>query len=300
MKLPRRDFLKSSALGISSVLAGYTLKAKAASPATYHDPYETVPLGKTGMKFSRVCIGTGMRGGNRESNQTRAGKEHFETLLRGAYDRGVRTFDLADLYGTHPYVFPALKGIPRKDYFLVSKIWFRPGGIPEKERPDADVVINRFCKELNTDYIDLVLLHCVTSAKWPQELEKQMELMANLKQKGMIRAHGVSCHSLEALEAAATSPWVDSVHTRINPYGMSMDGPTEKVVPILQKIHSAGKGVVGMKIIGEGKLRNDDEKKDASVRYAMKLGCVDILNVGFEQLEEIDDVAARVRKVEKA
>ena len=124
--------------------------------------------------------------------------------------------------------------------------------------------------------------------------------MANLKQKGMIRAHGVSCHSLEALEAAANSPWVDSVHTRINPYGMSMDGPTEKVVPILQKIHSAGKGVVGMKIIGEGKLRNDDEKKDASVRYAMKLGCVDILNVGFEQLEEIDDVAARVRKVEKA
>ena len=241
-----------------------------------------------------------MRGGNRKSNQTRAGKEHFETLLRGAYDRGVRTFDLADLYGTHPYVFPALKGIPRKDYFLVSKIWFRPGGIPEKERPDADAVINRFCKELNTDYIDLVLLHCVTSAKWPQELEKQMELMANLKQKGMIRAHGVSCHSLEALEAAANSPWVDSVHTRINPYGMSMDGPTEKVVPILQKIHSAGKGVIGMKIIGEGKLRNDDEKKDASVRYAMKLGCVDILNVGFEQLEEIDDVAARVRKVEKA
>jgi aryl-alcohol dehydrogenase-like predicted oxidoreductase len=301
MKLPRRDFLKSSALGISGVLAGYTIKAKAASaPATYHDAYETVPLGRTGLKLSRVCIGTGMRGGNRESNQARAGKEHFETLLRGAYDRGVRTFDLADLYGTHPYVFPALKGIPRKDYFLVSKIWFRPGGIPEKERPDADVVINRFCKELNTDYIDLVLLHCVTSAKWPQELEKQMELMANLKQKGMIRAHGVSCHSLEALEAAATSPWVDSVHTRINPYGMSMDGPTEKVVPILQKIHSAGKGVVGMKIIGEGKLRNDDEKKDASVRYAMKLGCVDILNVGFEQLEEIDDVAARVRKVEKA
>src|SRR3954453_22209920 len=124
MKLPRREFLKSSALGISGLLAGYTLKAKAAAPAAtvYHDPYETVPLGKTGMKISRVCIGTGMRGGNRESNQTRAGKEHFENLLRGAYERGVRTFDLADLYGTHPYVFPALKGIPRKDYFLVSKV----------------------------------------------------------------------------------------------------------------------------------------------------------------------------------
>jgi len=300
MKIKRREFLKSSALGLGGVLTGCKLGSAGTPKTTYYDPYEKVALGKTGIKVSRVCIGTGMRGGNRESNQTRMGKEKFETLLRGAYERGVEVYDLADLYGTHPYVFPALKGIPRKDYFVISKIWFRPGGIPDKERPDADVVINRFLKEMNTDYIDLVLLHCVTSAKWPQELEKQMEIMARFKQKGIIRAHGVSCHSIEALEAAANSPWVDSVHTRINPYGMSMDGPNDKVVPVLQKLHAAGKAVVGMKIIGEGRLRNDDEKKDESVRYVMNLGCVDILNVGFEKLEEVDDFAGRVRRVQRA
>jgi aryl-alcohol dehydrogenase-like predicted oxidoreductase len=300
MKIKRREFLKSSALGLGGVLTGCKLGGADTPKTTYYDPYEKVALGKTGIKVSRVCIGTGMRGGNRESNQTRMGKEKFETLLRGAYERGVEVYDLADLYGTHPYVFPALKGIPRKDYFVISKIWFRPGGIPDKERPDADVVINRFLKEMNTDYIDLVLLHCVTSAKWPQELEKQMEIMARFKQKGIIRAHGVSCHSIEALEAAANSPWVDSVHTRINPYGMSMDGPNDKVVPVLQKLHAAGKAVVGMKIIGEGRLRNDDEKKDESVRYVMNLGCVDILNVGFEKLEEVDDFAGRVRRVQRA
>ena len=124
-----------------------------------------------------------------------------------------------------------------------------------------------------------------------------MDILDKYKDKGVIRAHGVSCHTVDALEAAANEPWVDSVHARINPYGMSMDKGHERVPGVLKKIHDAGKGVVGMKIIGEGRLRNDDERKNQSIKYALNLGCVDILNVGFEKLEEIDDLAARVRKV---
>ncbi len=299
MQIQRREFLKRSALGVSTLLAA-PIVAKAALNAPKYDPFETVPLGKSGVNFSRVCMGTGVRGGNRQSNQTRMGKGKFEELLRGAFDRGLRTFDLADLYGTHPFLLPALKGVPRKDFAIISKIWFRPGGIPDKDRPDADVVVNRFLKELGTDYIDLILLHCVESPKWPTELSHQMEILANYKKKGLIRAHGVSCHTVAALEAAANEPWVDSVHARINPFGMSMDNPAEKVPGVLKKIHDAGKGVVGMKIMGEGKLRSDDEKRDESVKYVLDLGCVDILNVGFEKLEEVDDFDARVRKVKKA
>lgn len=299
MQMKRREFIGQSLAGVGGVLLGTKLVAAAEGRIQRFDPYETVRLGQTKLKTSRVCLGTGMRGGNRQSNHTRMGKEKFEALIKGSYERGVRAFDLADMYGTHPYVVAALQGIPRDRYQIITKIWWRPGGIPEPERPDADVIIPRFLKELQTDYIDLVLLHCVESPKWPADLRKQMDLLARFKEKGVIRAHGVSCHSLPALEAAVQEPWVDSVHARINPYGARMDGPAEKVAPVLQQLCKAGKGVVGMKIIGEGTFRSDEEKKNHSIRYVLGLGCVDILNVGCETLAEVDDLAARIKLVEK-
>lgn len=300
MKMQRRKFIQTSALGLSTMFLGGRMTFAAESKPPVFDPYEAVPLGKTGLKMSRFCMGTGMRGGNRQSNHTRMGKQRLEALINGAFDRGVRAFDLADLYGTHPYLVPALKSIPRDKYAVISKIWFRPGGIPEPERPDADVVVARFLKEIGTDYIDLLLLHCVTDADWNSKLRKQMDILAGLKQKGQIRALGVSCHSLEALQSAADEPWVDSVHARINAFGLSMDDKPEKVVPVLKKMREAGKGVVGMKIVGEGRLRGQDEKLNESARFVLGLGCVDILNVGFEKEEEIDDLAARVKKVERS
>ncbi len=296
MRMKRREFFRKSAAGLGGIVIGANL-TRAADKPSFYDPYGSVPLGKSKLTMSRFCLGTGMSGGMRQSNHTRMGKDKLEALIRGAYDRGVRTFDLADLYGTHPYLLPALKGVPRDKITIITKIWWARGGIPEPERPDADIVVSRFLKEIGTDYLDLVLLHCVTSPKWPEELRKHMDTMAKLKEKGIIRAHGVSCHSLTALEAAAAEPWVDSVHARINPYQMTMDDTPEKVAPVLKKIHAAGKGVVGMKIIGEGRLRNDAAKRDGSARYVLGLGCVDILNIGFEKTEEIDDFAERVRKV---
>ena len=298
-QISRREFLKHASAAAGALAVTPTFAFTAETAAGKFDPFETVKFGKTDLNFSRVAMGTGVRGGMRQSNHTRMGGEKCEALMCDAYDRGVRAFDLADLCGTHPFVTSALKKMPRKNFVIITKIWFRPGGIPETERPDADVVIDRFLKEIGTDYLDLVLLHCVESPKWPEELQRQMEIMAKLKQKGVIRAHGVSCHSIAALEAAAREPWVDSVHARINPYGAKMDGPPEKVVPALKKICAAGKGIVGMKLIGEGDFRISDEKRDESVKFALDLGCVKVLNVGFEKVEEIDDFAARVRKVKK-
>lgn len=297
MKMPRRSFIGGSLAGLGAMLVKFAGASETPADTPTFNPYELVPLGKTGLTVSRVGLGTGMNGFNQQSNQTRLGKEKFTALLRGCYDRGVRFFDMADLYGTHSYVLDALRDVPRDELTLCTKLWYRKGGIPipQEERPDADKMIERFLKEIGTDYLDMVLLHCVTEENWPVVYEKQLKLMDDLKKKGVIRAHGVSCHSLAALKTAAAEPWTDSVHARLNPYGESMDGSPEEVLPVLRQLREAGKGVVGMKIIGAGKFRNSDRQRNHSVDYVLNSGGVDMVIVGFESLEETDDFAARVR-----
>lgn len=297
--MKRREFLKTATLGAGALALGRAVAAEPAANGNF-DAFEVVELGHTGLKFPRLMMGTGVRGGMRQCNLTRMGREKASALLRAAFERGIRAFDLADLYGTHGFILPALKGVKRSELCLSSKIWFRPGGIPDQERPDADVVVARFLKEIGTDYLDLVQLHCVTDGDWTEKLQQQETILETLKKKGVIRAHGVSCHSLPALTAAAKTPWTDSVHARINPYGLLMDGTAEQVLPVAKQIKAAGKGLIAMKILGEGKLGASEAKKIASLRYVLTEARADWLLVGFDTAEQIDDLAACVRKVQRA
>lgn len=295
-KITRRQFVvKSMAVGAGTMLLSKTGLASAGQ-APVSEAFKQVGLGKTGIKTTFLGMGTGFSGYNRSSNITRAGVA--ESVIKAAYERGIRFFDCADSYGTHPFTASALKGIPRENYTLGTKMWLSQGGIPEPERPDANVVIDRFRKELNTDYIDLVQIHCMTDPKWTEIHKRQMDILENLKAKGVIKAHGVSVHSLEAMQAALASPWVDVIHVRVNPYGESMDNKDAAVVtPVIEQLHKSGKGVIGMKLIGNGRFRNDPEKIDASLKYVLGLGSVDMIIVGFEKPDQIDDYIARIDKV---
>jgi predicted aldo/keto reductase-like oxidoreductase len=303
MRMKRREFLAGSLAGVGGFLLGSGRVVASEQKPKFFDPYELVPLGKTNIKVSRVGLGTGMRGFLRQSNHTRMGHEKFNTLVRGCYERGVRLFDVADMYGTHPFLAEALKDMRREEYVITSKIWFRRGGLPEPERPNPDVLIERFLRELKTDYIDLILFHCVESANWPDELGEKMNILTQLRKKGIIRAHGLSCHSLPALERCVKESWVDSVHIRINPYAVKMDVRSVEEIPkveaVARAIRSQGKAVIGMKIIGEGEFRNSDEMRNKSVKYALESNCVDAMVVGFEKIEEVDDFASRVRRVSR-
>jgi aryl-alcohol dehydrogenase-like predicted oxidoreductase len=300
-KLTRRQFVTTTlSVGAGTVLLGKAAFELPASPSAIStDPFQIIQLGKTGIKTTLLGMGTGFSGYNRSSNITRAGVA--EPLIRQAYQKGIRFFDCADSYGTHPFAAAALKGIPRENYTLSTKMWVSQGGIPEPERPDADVVVDRFRKELNTDYLDMVQIHCMTDAHWTDQQKKQMDILETLKAKKIIRAHGVSIHSLEALEACVESPWVDVVHVRVNPFGEAMDSKDPSVViPIIEKLHKAGKGVIGMKLIGNGKFRNDSEKIDASLKYVLGLGTVNMIIVGFELPEQIDNYIGRVENTLKS
>jgi aryl-alcohol dehydrogenase-like predicted oxidoreductase len=180
---------------------------------------------------------------------------------------------------------------------LSSKIWVRSGGIPEPERLDADKVVERFRKELNTDYLDLVQIHCMEDGNWTDTQKRQMDIMDNLKSRGIIKAHGVSVHSLEAMSAALRSPWVDVIHVRINPYGIAMDKPDPMdVVEVINQLHTAGKGVIGMKLIGNGKLSNDKDKIEAALKFVLGLGSVNMMIIGFDQIDQIDNYLGLVER----
>jgi aryl-alcohol dehydrogenase-like predicted oxidoreductase len=293
--ISRREFMTTITAGAGTLFLG---NMAGVIPSTSYfkqaDPLQKITLGKTGIKTTLLGMGTGFSGYNRSSNITRNGVA--ESVIRSAYEKGIRYFDCADSYGTHPFTAAALKGFARESYTIGTKMWVNEGGIPEKERPEAAIVIDRFRKELNTDYIDLVQLHCMTNGEWTDQHKKFMDGLETLKAKKIIRAHGVSVHSFDALKIASENQWVDVIHVRINPYGVNMDrkDPNE-VIPVIEKFHKSGKGVIGMKLIGNGSFKNDSDKVDASLKYVLGLGTVDMIIIGFEQPEQIDNYLGRIK-----
>jgi predicted aldo/keto reductase-like oxidoreductase len=295
-QITRREFLTTTLAGAGLATASPSLLCAEGTPTACKGS-DIVPLGRTGIKVSRLAQGTGFNGSARSSAHTRMGRESFDRLLRHSVDSGVRFIDMADLYGTHSYVRDTIKDMPRDKFVLLSKIWPRkeswntPSGGAKEE-------IDRFRKELGTDVIDICLIHCMTNDKWLSEYERIRDGLSELKQKGAVRAVGVSCHDFGALKLAAENPWVDVIFARINNRGggqFSMDGSVEDVSAVLKTARASGKAVVGMKIFGAGKLIQP-EQKDASLKYVFSNQLVDAITVGMLKTSEIDDTMERMAK----
>ncbi|UCG87744.1 MAG: aldo/keto reductase [Gemmatimonadota bacterium] len=292
-KFNRREFVSALSLSTGYVVFGNPLTGLLGRVSS--DPFQLVKLGESGLETTLLGIGMGFRGVQRSSALARQDQDRALAVVQHAYDVGIRFFDTADSYGTHGLMAQVLETIPREKVTIGSKMWTREGGIPEPERPDANIVVDRFREELNTDYIDLVQLHCMVDADWPETEKRQMDILSDLKSKGIIKAHGVSVHTWEAMKAAVESPWVDVLHARINPYGIAMDKPEpEEVVSLIHQAHNSGKGVIGMKLLGAGDYAQDDEKIDNALRFVLGLGSVDMIVIGFEHYEQIDNYAGRV------
>ena len=295
MQIDRRKFIAALAAGTAHLMFAPLFANQTTSFSL--DPLQKIRLGKSGIETTLLGMGTGVHGGNRTSFLTRQDQLKSISTIVHAYNRGIRFFDLADTYGTHGLMKEALPEMNRDELTLISKIWTRGGGIPEQERPDADVVVDRFRKELNTDMIDLIQLHCMVDGQWTDSEKKQMDILENLKAKGIIRAHGTSVHSLEAMQHAAETDWVDVLHARINPYGIAMDRKDpQEVIDVLKQLHQSGKGIIGMKLIGDGQYKDDDEKINHSLKFVLGLQVVDMIIVGFETSDQIDNYLDRMGK----
>ena len=284
----RRDFLhRTSRAAAGALLASHAIsKRLAAIPSlpVKVSATDTVTLGRTGIKTSRLAMGTGTVGAGKHSHQTALGMEGLTRLLMNGYDNGLRFFDAADSYGSHPYVAEVLKHMDRSKVTVLTKSWSRTAS---EMRADLD----RFRKELGTEHLDIVLMHCLTEDDWTKRYEPVMDVLSEAKQKGMIRAHGCSCHSIEALRAAAKSPWVEVDLARVNPIGAHMDADPDTVISVLREMKASGKAVLGMKILGQGALR---DRQDEAIRFALGLNVLDAFTIGAESIAEQNDLRNRI------
>ncbi|MFT4114161.1 aldo/keto reductase [Silvibacterium sp.] len=279
----RRDFLTGAAAGLGAACISPNLGSALEVPATPKPlAHDRVTLGKTGIVTSRLAMGTGTIGYGGGSNQTRMGA--LIALLLKGYGHGLNFFDTADSYGSHPEVAAALRQIPRDKAVVLTKC-------DSRDPAEAKADIDRFLKELNTDYIDILLIHCVTEDDWTTRYRGVMNVFSEAKAQGKIRAHGVSCHSISALRAAAASPWVEVDLVRLNPIGAVMDDHPDTVTDIVRQMRAQGKGIIGMKILGQGAMRH---RQDEAIRYALRRDVLDAFTIGAENEQEQQDLIQRI------
>jgi aryl-alcohol dehydrogenase-like predicted oxidoreductase len=286
--MKRREFLHRTVCAAGTAW----VHSRAFAPRTFGIPAlsgkftaaDSVTLGKTGIQTSRLAMGTGTVGVGHHSHQTALGIKGLSDLLLNGYDRGLRFFDSADSYGSHPHVAEALKHVPRDKVTVLTKTWARDAA---SARADLD----RFRRELGTEQIDVCLMHCLTEGDWTERFKGVMDVLSEAKQKGIIRAHGCSCHSIEALRTATKSSWAEVHLVRINPIGAYMDSDPDTVVSVLREMRAAGKGIIGMKILGQGELRN---RQDEALRYALSLNLLDAFTIGAESKAEQEDLIRRI------
>jgi aryl-alcohol dehydrogenase-like predicted oxidoreductase len=280
--MKRRNFIRNGLAG-ATLISAFPYELLAGTKKLY--PSDRVQLGNTGIEMSRMAMGTGTSGWNGSSNQTRQlGIKGVSDLLLAGFDEGINFWDTADQYGSHQHVGEALKKVDREKVVILTKT-------TSGSYKDVKSDLERFKKELGTDYFDIVLLHAVTDPDWNTNMKGAMEALSEAKEEGTIRAHGISCHSLGALETAADEPWVDVDLARYNPGGVAMDADVPTVQKVLTRMKKNGKAIIGMKVYGAGKLT---DKKDECLEFHTGAGFIDNFTLGIESYEQLKDIQKRL------
>lgn len=270
----RRHFIHTSAGALAAAAWGSPALEAAAKAGAGLKATTKRKLGKSGIKTTLLAMGTGTNAWDYQSDQIRSGEDNFVRLLIGAHERGIRFFDMADMYGSHQYMARAAKEgkLDRSKMTYLTKTVAKDEAAMRKD-------LDRFRKEADTDYFDILLLHCMTSSDWIETMKPVMAVLDEAKEQGIVKCVGVSCHDLGALKEAAKHPWVEVMLSRINPWAVRMDSESvDEVVAVLQEAHDNGKGMIGMKIAGGGA---STDRIPESLRFVLNLGCIDTITMGM-------------------
>jgi 1-deoxyxylulose-5-phosphate synthase len=287
--ITRRHFLKTGLAAGSLASVGAMPLLAESSKAT-----DWVTLGNSGMKVTRLAFGTGTNNGQ---VQRQLGQDGFTKLVRHAYDQGIRFFESAESYpGMHEMLGIALKGIPRENYRLMTKVTTGDGQNPKQK-------IDYLRKIAQTDYFDIMLLHIQRSPNWPSQTTEWQDVILEAEHKQAVRTHGASVHGLPALRALPSAKWLQIGMIRMNHKGTIMDsdgrdffdtGNVPEVVQHVQEARKNGKGVISMKLVGAGAFSNSRDDRKAAMRFAFRNAGVDCVTVGTKSPAEVDEAIENI------
>ena len=279
----RRDFLKTG-LATAALAGAGSLRLRAARETAT----DWVTLGRSGVKVTRLALGTGTMSGK---VQRELGQEQFTRQVRYAYDHGIRFFETAESYGEmHRMLGVALQGIPRDSYRLMSKVTTREGVDPQQK-------IDELRKLAQTDYFDIMLLHWQHTATWPVDSARWQDGILEAQARHAVLGHGASVHGLPALRQVPGNKWLGVAMIRMNHKGKSMDaedyatsglGNVSEVVTHVKQVRQDGMGVISMKLAGEGTFTTREDRQ-AAMRFAFRNAGVDCVTVGYKNTAEIDE-----------
>ena len=279
----RRDFLKTG-LATAALAGAGSLRLRAARETAT----DWVTLGRSGVKVTRLALGTGTMSGK---VQRELGQEQFTRQVRYAYDHGIRFFETAESYGEmHRMLGVALQGIPRDSYRLMSKVTTREGVDPQQK-------IDELRKLAQTDYFDIMLLHWQHTATWPVDSARWQDGILEAQARHAVLGHGASVHGLPALRQVPGNKWLGVAMIRMNHKGKSMDaedyatgglGNVSEVVTRVKQVRQDGMGVISMKLAGEGTFTTREDRQ-AAMRFAFRNAGVDCVTVGYKNTAEIDE-----------
>ncbi|MGE5586517.1 MAG: aldo/keto reductase [Bacillota bacterium] len=247
-------------------------------------------LGRTGLVVSRMCLGTLTIG----PLQARLPLEAGASLIRAALDAGVNFIDTAELYGTYDYIREAISGRSDGDSGGGGRgrdrSWNRDSVVIASRSYDYTYdgmrrAVERALRSMNTDYIDIFLLHEQESALTLRGHHEALRYLMDARKTGKVRAVGASTHHVSCVRAAAAMSEIDVIHPLLNRSGIGIaDGTAQEMLEAVQEAHSVGKGIYSMKALGGGALLADVE---GSLGWVLAQACVDSVAVGIKTLDEL-------------
>ena len=236
---------------------------------------EKVKLGNTNIEVSRLCFGSLTMTPFQANLSVKEGAE----LIQYAYTKGINFIDTAEIYDNYKYIKEALKGIDRRDYVIATKTYAYSKELAEKS-------LNLALKELDTDYIDIFLLHEQESIHTIRGHYEAIEFFLKAKEKGIIRAIGISTHRIEGVLGANKYNEIEIIHPIVNMKGIGIqDGNIGEMLNAIEEAHRLGKGIYGMKPLGGGHLIGEAEK---AFNFVKGIPYINSFAIGMQSKNEVD------------